>query len=92
MECGRKETPWLNSHDADSDDSEPVYGEGSGSMMAATDTTSPGSQTTGLVATDSPASSGSPSSDLGIRSGSKAIAEVEGVNPWKIKSPRISAT
>ena len=92
MKYDGEETPWPNSHDADSEDSEPVSEEGSGSMMAASDTTSPGSPTMGLVAADSPESSRSLSSDLATRFGSKARAEIEGVNPWKIKSPRISAT
>ena len=92
MEYGGKETPWPSSHDADSEGSEPVSREESGSMMVASDTSSFGSPVLGLVAADSPAGSGTPSSDLVMRSGSKARAEVGVVNPWKIKSPRISAT
>ena len=71
VEYGERETPWPNSHDAESEDSQPVSGEGFGFMMVASDTSSPGSPTMGLVSVDSPASSGSPSSDLAIRSGSK---------------------
>ena len=92
MEYGERETPWPNSHDAESEDSQPVSGEGFGFMMVASDTSSPGSPTMGLVAADSPASSGSSSSDLAIRSRSKDRVEVGGANPWKIESPRISAT
>ena len=92
VECGKRETPWPNSHDANSEDSEPVSGEGSGFVMVVSDATSSGSPVLGLVAVDSPAGSVIPSSDLAMRSGSKARAEVGVVNPWKIKSPRISAT
>ena len=92
VEYGERGTPWPNSHDANSEDLEPVSGEGSGSVMAVSDTTSPGSPTMGLMAADSPATSGSPSSDLAIRSGSRARVEVGGANPWKIKSPQISTT
>ena len=91
MEYGGKEIPWQSSHDADSEGSEPVSGEGSGSVMAARDTTSPGSPTMGLMAADSPAGSVIPPLDLAMHFGSKARAEVGVVNPWKIKSPRISA-
>ena len=92
VECRERETPWPNSHDADSEDSEPMSREGSDFMMVASGSSSPGSRTMGLVAADSPASSGSSSSDLAIRSRSKDRVEVGGANPWKIKSPRISAT
>lgn len=92
VEYGERKTPWPNSHDADFKDLEHVSGEGSGSMMAASETTSPGYPTMGLVAADSPASLGSPSLDLTIRTRSKARAEIKGANPWKIKSSRISAT
>ena len=91
MEYGGKDTPWPSSHDADSEGSEPVSGEESGFVMVASDTTSSGSHVLGLVAADSPAGSGIPSSDPAMRFGSKARAEVGVVNPWKIKSPRISA-
>ena len=72
--------------------SEPVCEGESGFMMVASDTTSSGSPVLGLVAVDSSAGSGIPSSDLAMRSGSKARAEVGVVNPQKIKSPWISAT
>ena len=91
VEYGDRETPWPNSHDADSEDSEPMSGEGFGFMMVASDATSSGSPVLDLVAADSPAGSGIPSSDLATRPGSKARAEVGVVNPWKIKSPQISA-
>ena len=92
VEYGGKETPWPSSQDANSVGSELVFGEESGFMMVANDSTSSGSPVLGLVAVDSPAGSVIPSSDLAMRSGSKARAEVGVVNPWKIKSPRISAT
>ena len=92
VEYGERETPWPNSRDAGSEDSEPVSGEGFGFMMVASDATSSGSPVLDLVAADSPAGSGIPSSDLVMRSGSQARVEVGVVNPWKIKSPRISAT
>ena len=92
MEYGGKETPWPSSHDAGSEGSEPVSGEESGFMMVASDTTSSGSPVLGLVTADSPAGSGIPSLDLAMCFGSKARAEVGVVNPWKIKSPRISVT
>ena len=92
MEYGGKETPWPSSHDADSEGSEPVFGEESDFMMIAGDTISSGSPVLGLIAAESPAGSGIPSLDLVTRSGFKAGAEVGVANPWKIKSPRISAT
>ena len=92
MEYGRKGIAWLSSHDADSESSEPVSGEGSDFVMVAGDTASSGSPILGLVATDSPASLEIPSLVLARRSGSKARAEVGVMNPWKIKSPQISAT
>ena len=92
MEYGRKETPRPSSHDADSEGSEPVSGEGSGFVMIASDDTSSGSPVLGSVAADSLAGSRSPSSGMATRSGSKARAEVGVANPWKIKSPRTSAT
>ena len=92
VEYGGKETPWPSSHDADSEGSEPVSGEESGFMMVASDTASSDSPVLGLVAADSPAGLEIPSSDLATCSVSKARAEVGVVNPWKIKSPRISAT
>ena len=85
MEYGGKEIPRPSSHDADSESSEPVSGEESGFVMVASDTAFSGSPILGLVATDSPAGSGIPSSDLATRSGSKTRAEVGVVNPWKIK-------
>ena len=92
MEYDRKETPWSNSHNADSEGPEPVFGEEFGFMMMAGDTTSSDSPGLGSIAAESPAGSGIPSSDLAMRSGSKARVEVGVVNPWKIKSPQISAT
>ena len=92
VEYGGKETPWPSSHDADSEGSEPVSGEESGFMMVASGTASSGSPVLGLVAADSPAGSGIPSLDLAMHSESKARAEVGVMNPWKTKSPRISAT
>ena len=92
VEYGGKETPWPSSHDADSEGSEPVFGEGSGFMMIAGDATSSGSPVLGSIAAESLVGSDIPSSDLVARSGSKARAEVGVVNPWKIKYPQISAT
>ena len=92
MEYGGNETPWLSSHDADSEGSEPVSGEESGFMTVASDTTSSGSPILGLVVADSPAGSEILSSDRVTRSRSRARAEVVVVNPWKIKSPQISVT
>ena len=92
MEYGRRESPWPNSHDVDSEGLEPVSGEESGFMMVASDTASSGSPMLGLMAVDGSAGSVIPSLDPAMRSGSKAKAEVGVVNPWKIKSPRISAT
>ena len=91
MEYGGKGIPWPSAHDADSKSSEPVYGEGSGFVMVASDTASSGSPVLGLVTTDSPVGLEIPSLDLVTRSVSKARAEVGVVNPWKIKSPQISA-
>ena len=76
MEYSGKDTPWPNSHDADSEGSEPVSGEESGFMMAASDTTSSVSPVQGLVIADSPAGSIIPSSDMVTQSGSKARAVV----------------
>ena len=69
-----------------------MSGEESGFMMVASDTISSSSPVLGLVAADSAAGSGIPSSYLVMHSRSKPRAEVGVVNPWKIKSPRISAT
>ena len=91
-EYGGTDTLLPDSHGADSECPEPVSGEGSGFVMVASDTTSSGSPVLGLVAADSTAGSGIPSSDLAMCFGSKARAEVGVVNPWKIKSPRISVT
>ena len=92
MDYSGREIPRSNSHEADSEGSEPVSGEESGAMTVASDTISSGSPVLDLVAADSPAGSRIPSSDLVMCTGSKARAEVGVVNPWKIKSPRISAT
>ena len=92
MEYGRKGIPWPSSHDADSESSEPVSGEGSSFVMVAGNAASYGSPVLGLVATYSPMGLEIPSSVLTRRSISKARAEVGVVNPWKIKSPRMSAT
>ena len=81
MEYGRKGIPWPSSHNADSEGLEPVSGEESGSMMVARDIAISGSPVLGLVAADSPAGPVIPSSDLAMRSGSKARAEVGVVNP-----------
>ena len=89
VEYGGKKTPWPSSHDADSEGSEPVFGEESGFMMIVGDVVSSGSPVLGLIATESPAGSGIPSSNLVTCSGFKARAEVGVTNPWKIKSPRI---
>ena len=71
---------------------EEVSGEWSSFVMVASDATSTVSPVLGLVAADSPAGSRSPSSDMAMHSGSKAGAGVGVMNPWKIKSPRTSAT
>ena len=92
VEYGRKETPWPSTHDASSEGSKLVSEEESGFVMVASDTTFSGSPILGLVAAASPACSRSSSSDLATCSGSKAKAEVGVANPWKIKSPRTSAT
>ena len=92
MEYGRKGTPWPRSHDVVSEVSELVSGEESSFVMVASDTASSDSPILGLLAADSPAGLEIPSSVLARRSGSKARAEVGVVNPWKIKSPRISVT
>ena len=81
MEYGGREAPWPNSLDAGPENSEPVSGEESGFAMDAGDTTSSDSPILGLVAADGPANSGSPSSDLATRSGSKDRAGVGGANP-----------
>ena len=72
MEYGGKETPWPSSHDADSEGSEPVFGEDSGFMKIAGDTTSSGSSVLGSIAAESPVDSEILSLDLVMRSGSKA--------------------
>ena len=90
VEHGGEGTPWPSSHDAESEGSEIVSGEGSGLMMVASDTASSGSPVLSSIAAESPAGSNLPSSGLVMRSGSKARAEVGVANPWKIKSPRIS--
>ena len=92
MEYGGKETPWPSSHDADSEGSGLVSAVESGFMMAASDTTSPDSPVLGVAAADSLAGLVIPSLDQAMCSGSKARAEVGVANPWKIKSPRMSAT
>ena len=92
MEYGRKKTSWPSSHDAESEGSEPVFGEESGFMMITGGAASSGSPVLGSIAAERRAGLGIPSSDLEMRSGSKARAEVGVANPWKIKSPRIPAT
>ena len=92
MEYGGRENPWPSSHAADSEGSGPVFGEESGFVIMTGVTASSDSAVLGLVAADSPAGSIIPSSDLVMCSGSKARAEIGVVNPWKIKSPWISAT
>ena len=91
VEYGGKKIPWSGSHNADSEGSGPVFGEESGFMMIAVDTTSWLSHAS-LMAAESPAGSRIPSSDLVMCSGSKARAGVGATNPLKIKSPWISAT
>ena len=86
------EVPELSLHDGDFKDSEPVFGEESGLEMTAGDTILFDSPVLSSIAAESPAGSRLPSSDLVTRSGSKAGAVVGAANPWKIKSPRISAT
>src|SRR4051812_77930 len=83
VEYGGKETPWPSSHDADSEGPKPMFREEFGFMMIAGDTTSSDSPVIGLIAAKSPAGSGIPSSDLVMRPGSKARAEVGIANPWK---------
>ena len=92
MEHGGKGIPRPSSDGADSESSEPVSGEESGFVMVASDSASSGFPLLGLVATDSPVGLEIPSSNLATRSSSKAKAEVGVMNPWKIKSPRISVT
>ena len=92
VEYGEEETPWPSSHDDDFEGSGSVFGEEFGFMMIADDTASSSSSVVGLIAAESPAGSGIPSSDLEMRSGFKPGAKPGVANPWKIKSPRISAT
>ena len=66
VEYGGKETPWPSSHDADSENSEPVSREEFGFVMVASDTASSGSPVLGLVAIDSLAGLEILSSDLVI--------------------------
>ena len=51
-----------------------------------------GSPVPGSIAAESPVGFKLPSSDSARSFGSEAGAAVDAVNPWKIKSPRISAT
>ena len=69
-----------------------MFGEESGFVMTAGDAILSGFLVLSSIAAESPAGSRLPSSDLVTRSGSKAGAVVGASNPWKIKSPRISAT
>ena len=78
-----------SSHDAGLQGSEVVSGEESVLAMIAGDAIL---SVLSSKATESPAGSRLPSSDLMTRSGSKAGAVAEAANPWKIKSPRIAAT
>ena len=86
------EVPWPILHDAEFEGSELVFGEETGFVMIAGDATLSGFPVLSSKATESPAGSRLPSSDLVMRSRSKAGVVVGAVNPWKIKSPRISAT
>ena len=86
------EVPWPSSHDADLQGSELVFGEETGFVMIAGDATLSGFPVLSSKAAESPAGSRLPSSDLVTRSGSKAGAVVGAMNPWKMKSPRISVT
>ena len=74
VEYGERETPWPNSHDADSEGPEPVLGEESGFMMMTGVITSSASPVLGSIAAESPVGSGIPSSDLVMRSGSRSGA------------------
>ena len=92
VEYGGRENPWPSSHAADSEGSEPVFGEESGFVIMTGVTVSSDYPVLGTIAAESPAGPGTPSSDLVLCSGSKARAKVGVANPWKIKSARISAT
>ena len=67
-----------------------MFGEESGFMMIAGDTTSSDSPVLGSIVAESPAGSDIPSLDLVTRSGFQARAKVGVVNPSKIMYPRIS--
>ena len=84
--------PWPDSHDANFEGSELVSGEELGFVMTAGGAILSGSPVLSFIALESPAGSKLPSSDLVTRSESKAGAVVGAMIPWKIKSPRISAT
>ena len=81
VEHGEEETPWPSSHDADSEGSGLVFGEGFGFIMIAGDTASSDSPVLGFTVAESPTGSGFPSSDLEKRSGFRAGAEVGVANP-----------
>ena len=78
-----------SSHDAGLQGSEVVSGEESGLAMIVGDAIL---LVLSSIAAESPAGFRLPSSDLVTRSRSKAGAVVEAANPWRIKSPQISAT
>ena len=86
------EVPRPRSQDTDCKGPELVSGEESGFVMAAGGSILSDSPALSSIAANSPTVSRLPSSDLVMRSGSKARAVVGAANPWKIKSPRMSAT
>ena len=101
VESSGTEVSWSSSHDADLKRLELVSGGESGFVMItgvwldfgpAGDTMPFGSPVLRSIDVQSPAGFKLPSSYLVMRSGSKARAVVGVVNPWKIKSHRISAT
>ena len=100
MERGRTGVPWPSSYDTDLESSEVVHRGESGLMRmeGAWSDSGPSGETIPSVspvlssmAAESLACSKLPSSDSTKSSGSEAKAAVEATNPWKIKSPRISA-
>ena len=90
--CAGTGVPWPSPHDAGCEGSGLVFGKESDFMMSVGDTIPSGSPMLSFAAAESPAGSSLPFLDLMTRSGSKAGAVVGAANPWKIKSPRISAT
>ena len=101
VEQGGTEVPWPSSYDADLESAELVSRGESGFMRIegawrdsrpVADAIPFDSPVSGSIAAESLAGFKLPSSDLVMCSGSKARAVIRAVNPWKIKSPRISAT